>query len=183
MKLQCCGAAAGCLLLPLVGIPILVAGFSTLTQSAATEDSNQVSVAFPPQGQLAGFATAAQTTGVPEALLMEALWGPVSMRHPYVTDAIGDSFWHWPSKQRAPVIIPVKPDNHLGRIGQQSSCFTLHMHNSMPRQNPTLKKIKVPSVAKPTLLKELHRMNVNQFTIFNDLDHLSKDIRRTWEVK
>ncbi len=70
MKLQCCGAAAGCLLLPLVGIPILVAGFSTLTQSAATEDSNQVSVAFPPQGQLAGFATAAQTTGVPEALLM-----------------------------------------------------------------------------------------------------------------
>ncbi len=113
----------------------------------------------------------------------EALWGPVSMRHPYVTDAIGDSFWHWPSKQRAPVIIPVKPDNHLGRIGQQSSCFTLHMHNSMPRQNPTLKKIKVPSVAKPTLLKELHRMNVNQFTIFNDLDHLSKDIRRTWEVK
>ena len=70
MKLQCCGAAAGCLLLPLVGIPILVAGFSTLTQSAATEDSNQVSVAFPPADQLAGFATAAQTTGVPEALLM-----------------------------------------------------------------------------------------------------------------
>ena len=68
MKLQCCGAAAGCLLLPLVGIPILVAGFSTLTQSAATEDSNQVSVAFPPADQLAGFATAAQTTGVPEAL-------------------------------------------------------------------------------------------------------------------
>jgi hypothetical protein len=70
MKLQCCGAAAGCLLLPLVGIPILVAGFSTLTQSAASEDSNQVSVAFPPESQLAGFATAAQTTGVPEALLM-----------------------------------------------------------------------------------------------------------------
>jgi hypothetical protein len=70
MKLQCCGTAAGCLLLPLVGIPILVAGFSTLTQSAATEDSNQVSVAFPPADQLAGFATAAQTTGVPEALLM-----------------------------------------------------------------------------------------------------------------
>jgi hypothetical protein len=70
MKLQCLGCAAGCLLLPFVGIPILVAGFSTLTQSAATEDSNQVSVAFPPADQLAGFATAAQTTGVPDALLM-----------------------------------------------------------------------------------------------------------------
>jgi hypothetical protein len=70
MKLQCCGAAAGCLLLPLVGIPILVAGFSTLTQSASNEDSAQVSVAFPPESQLPAFATAAQGTGVPEALLM-----------------------------------------------------------------------------------------------------------------
>jgi len=70
MKLQCCGAAAGCLLLPLVGIPILVAGFSTLTESASNEDSAQVSVAFPPESQLPAFATAAQGTGVPEALLM-----------------------------------------------------------------------------------------------------------------
>ena len=70
MKLQCCGAAAGCLLLPLVGVPILVAGFSTLTESASNEDSAQVSVAFPPESQLPAFATAAQGTGVPEALLM-----------------------------------------------------------------------------------------------------------------
>jgi hypothetical protein len=32
------------------------------------------------------------------------------------------------------------------------------------------------------MLKELHRMKINQFTVFNDLDHLSKDIRRTWNV-
>jgi hypothetical protein len=25
-------------------------------------------------------------------------------------------------------------------------------------------------------------MNINQFTIYNDLDHLSKDIKRAWEV-
>jgi hypothetical protein len=32
------------------------------------------------------------------------------------------------------------------------------------------------------MLNELHRMSINQFTIYNDLDHLSKDIKRAWEV-
>jgi hypothetical protein len=70
MKLQCCGAAAGCVLLPLVGSVALLAGFTTLTSSALNEDSAQVGVAFPPQGQLSAFATAAQGTSVPQALLM-----------------------------------------------------------------------------------------------------------------
>jgi hypothetical protein len=70
MKLQCCGAAAGCVLLPLVGSVALLAGFTTLTSSAQSEDSAQASVAFPPQGQLAAFATAEQSTGVPQALLV-----------------------------------------------------------------------------------------------------------------
>ena len=70
MKLQCCGAAAGCVLLPLVGSVALLAGFTTLTSSAVNEDSAQVGVAFPPESQLSVFATAAQGTGVPQALLM-----------------------------------------------------------------------------------------------------------------
>jgi len=70
MKLQCCGAAAGCVFLPLVGSVALLAGFTTLTSSAQNEDSAQVGVAFPPVSQLPGFATAAQATGVPQALLM-----------------------------------------------------------------------------------------------------------------
>jgi len=70
MKLQCCGAAAGCVLLPLAGSVALLAGFTTLTSSAQNEDSAQVSVAFPPQGQLPAFAAAEQPTGVPQALLM-----------------------------------------------------------------------------------------------------------------
>jgi hypothetical protein len=104
------------------------------------------------------------------------------MRHGYVVDAIGEWFWHWPNKMRPPLIIPVIPDNQLGRIGQQSSCFTLYMHLSDSKKNPTLEKIKVPKIFKLSMLKELHRMKINQFTVFNDLDHLSKDIRRTWNV-
>jgi FRG domain len=113
----------------------------------------------------------------------DALWGPVAMRHPYVADAIGESFWHKPRKSRPPLILPVRPDSQPGRIGQQSSCFTLHMHNSKPTENKTLAKVKIPAPAKDTMLRELHRMNINQFTIYNDLDHLSKDIRRAWEIK
>jgi hypothetical protein len=70
MKLQCCGAAAGCVLLPLAGSVALLAGFTTLTSSAQNEDSAQVSVAFPPESQLPAFAAAEQPTGVPQALLM-----------------------------------------------------------------------------------------------------------------
>jgi hypothetical protein len=106
-----------------------------------------------------------------------------TMRYPYVTDALGDSFWHEPKeKNRDPLILPVRPDNLPGRIGQQSSCFTLHMHGSKPVTNSTLERIKVPAKAKRTILEELHRLNINQFTIFNDLDNLSREIRRTWGV-
>jgi hypothetical protein len=109
------------------------------------------------------------------------LWDVAGMWHPYVRDAIGDSFW-LSSKKRPPLIIPVRPDHQPGRIGQQSSCFTLHMHNSKPTNNPTLVKIKIPAGNKREMLNELHRMSINQFTIYNDLDHLSKDIKRAWEV-
>jgi hypothetical protein len=56
------------------------------------------------------------------------------------------------------------------------------MHKSESRENPTLSRIVVPSDKKTDMLKELHRLNVNQFTIYNDLDHLSKEIRRTWDT-
>jgi FRG domain len=113
----------------------------------------------------------------------EGLWNVLGMRHPYVTDAIGQSFWHEPKKSRPPLIVPVRPDNQPGRIGQQSSCFTLHMHESRTCANKTLAKMKIPAMAKDNLLKELHHLNINQFTIYNDLDHLSKDIKRAWGIK
>ena len=113
----------------------------------------------------------------------ECLWNVVSMRHPYVTDAIGQSFWHEQKKERFPLIVPVRPDNQPGRIGQQSSCFTVHMHGSAPQTNKTLAKMRIPASAKVDLLNDLHRLNINQFTTYNDLDHLSKDIRRAWGFK
>src|SRR5205823_1020087 len=105
-----------------------------------------------------------------------------TMRHPYVADAIGISFWHEPKEKRKPLILPIRPDNQAGRMWQQSSLFTLHMHESIPQHNPTLARIKVPRTKKGPIREELRRLNINQFSIYNDLDHLSKEIRRNWGV-
>jgi len=106
-----------------------------------------------------------------------------TMRYPYVADAIGLSYWHKPQEKRQPLILPVRPDNQVGRIGQQCSLFTLHMHQSTPKTNPTLARIKIPAGNKEGLREELFRLNINQFSIFYDLDHLSKEILRNWDLR
>jgi hypothetical protein len=104
----------------------------------------------------------------------------VTMRHPFAVDAIGASFWLDPKvPDRPALVLPIRPDNQAGRIGQQSSCFTLHMHNAGSCPNPTLARIKVPGGAKSRMLDELRKLNINEFSIYNDLDHLSEEIRRT----
>ncbi len=109
--------------------------------------------------------------------------GIVTMRHPYAVDAIGASFWHPPKQARKAMVLPIRPDNQSGRIGQQSSCFTLHMHEAKACTNPTLERVKVPGKAKGLMLDELRKLNINEFTIYNDLDHLAQEIRRTWIVR
>jgi hypothetical protein len=108
--------------------------------------------------------------------------GIMTMRHPYAVDAIGVSFWRQPKQPRKALILPIRPDNQSGRIGQQSSCFTLHMHEAEVCKNPTLERIKVPGNTKGSILDELRKLNIDEFTIYNDLDHLAKEIRRTWII-
>lgn len=51
--------------------------------------------------------------------------GIMTMRHPYAVDAIGASFWHDPKVSGRPaLVVPIRPDNQAGRIGQQSSTCT-----------------------------------------------------------
>ena len=107
----------------------------------------------------------------------------VGMRHPFAVEAIGLSFWQ-PKQSRLPaLVLPIRPDNQAGRIGQQSSCFTLHMHRATPCKNTTLGRIRIPGDAKSPMLDELRRLNINEFSIYNDLDHLAKEIRRTRKLE
>ena len=109
--------------------------------------------------------------------------GIVTMQHPSAVDDIRLSFWIPPElKGRPALVLPIRPDNQTGRIGQQSSCFTLHMHGTKPCSNPTLSRIRIPGKAKPRMLDELRMLNINEFSIYNDLDHLSQEIRRTRNI-
>jgi len=107
----------------------------------------------------------------------------MSMRHPFVEYAIGLSFWCLPKDGHLPHVLPVRPDVIPGRIGQQSSCFTLHMHEAPDRSNDSLTTIPVSASSKNALREELHRLNINQFTTYYDLDHLAKEIKRCFKFK
>jgi len=104
----------------------------------------------------------------------------MTMRHPFVKYAIGLSFWNKAKDAHPAHILPIRPDVVPGRIGQQSSAFSLHMHRADPITNPTLVSILVTAAAKAAILDELHRLNVNQFTTYYDLDHLSDEIKLRW---
>lgn len=111
----------------------------------------------------------------------ERLWPSVMLMHnPIVRCAVEVSFWMPHPELKQPYLLPVRPDVIPGRIGQQSSCFTFHMHHAAPVDNPTLITIKVNASQKRVIRDELHRVNINQFTTYYDLDHLSKEIRRGW---
>jgi len=104
----------------------------------------------------------------------------MTMRNPFVEYAVGLSFWSEPKTDHNSFVLPVRPDIVPGRIGQQSSCFTLHMHKAPAAKNDTLVTILVDASSKGKIRDELHRLNINQFTTYYDLDHLSKEIKRSW---
>jgi hypothetical protein len=106
----------------------------------------------------------------------------MTMRDPFVEYAIDTSFWPQIGNENHAHILPVRPDSLPGRMGQQSSCFTLHMHNAKPVNNKTTISIRVDGSSKGNILRELHRVNINQFTTYYDLDHLSKEIKRGWGI-
>ena len=50
-------------------------------------------------------------------------------------------------------------------------------------KNESLAKFKIIADKKGEILEQLHRLNINQFTIYNNLDHLSKDITLAWKLR
>lgn len=57
------------------------------------------------------------------------------------------------------------------------------MHEAKDVKNPSLiTTIQIEADKKPEILQLLHRFNINQFTTYDDLDHLSKEIKKGWGV-
>lgn len=108
----------------------------------------------------------------------------MTMRHRYVQYAVGVSFWSDLEPQEyQPYVLPVRPDIVPGRISQQGSAFTFHMHGASDVANPTMLTLSISAEEKPLLQRALHALNINQFTTYFDLDHLSKEIRIRWGIR
>lgn len=67
---------------------------------------------------------------MPEAVAEQARRSQGHYRDAYANEAIGVSFWEPKESPRPAQVLPIRPDNQAGRIGQQSSRFTLHMHRA-----------------------------------------------------
>ena len=67
-------------------------------------------------------------------------------------------------------------------MGQQSACFTLHGIGADNVTNPNLHRFRVVPWFKEKMLVELQQLNINQYTIYDTLDHLSAAICESWEI-
>jgi len=56
------------------------------------------------------------------------------------------------------------------------------MHRAAPVNNPTLITIKVNASQKRVIRDELHRVDINQFTTYYDLDHLIEGDKERLEL-
>ena len=74
----------------------------------------------------------------------------------------------------------LKPSPYFERIISQSGLFTV-FPNDLEIKETEIRKIKIPSSSKESILKELGKLNFNEYTIFRDYDSFCKNLY--WEVK
>ncbi len=108
--------------------------------------------------------------------------GVMTMRNSFVNQAIHQSFWQELPPGTNPHVLPIRPEFIPGRVTQQSSCFTLHMHRANPVKNESLITLAVAGKKKAKIRDELHRLNINAFTIYPSLDRLSQVLTERWET-
>jgi hypothetical protein len=109
-----------------------------------------------------------------------AFHGVPTSRHPLFKGSMKrihtwENSWHFPK-----FILPVRPDHFDKRMMLQKSHFTFHVpdHGTLTKaHNSSLKSFEIPASAKGELLHELFLLGVDEFSIFGDLDRLSKRLK------
>jgi hypothetical protein len=82
-------------------------------------------------------------------------------------------------------IMPVRPDYSDPRITLQRACFTFHPpdRGQLEKQHDDiLESYTIPTESKITIQQELSSLDVDAFSIYGDLDHLSHHLKKTYEV-
>lgn len=93
------------------------------------------------------------------------------------------TIFYWKDPRQLPTfIMPLRPDFIDMRITAQNSCFTFHVPSRSilsPDENDTLKSFRIPAASKEKVKKELFSFGVDDFTIYGDLESLSRRLRST----
>lgn len=82
-------------------------------------------------------------------------------------------------------IFPVRPDQFDTRMRLQQSCFTFHVPKrpTLTRElSSTLRVYLVPKDGKMTIAKELALVGINDFTLYGDLEGLSRRLRAAYGI-
>jgi len=101
--------------------------------------------------------------------------------HPYARDAIR-VVMSWTDTDQIPHILPIRPNTRPGRVERQASCFTLHSYRSNETVNATLRRCRIPKEEKVRIRSVLSKLSINQFTVYNTLDRLSRELSKTWRT-
>ncbi len=90
--------------------------------------------------------------------------------------------FEWKTKDLFPdFIVPVRPDHFDRRVAFQRSCFTFHVPNRpvLTRDhNHTLHSFQIPAAAKAKLRKQLSLLGITDFTVYGDLESLSRTLKQ-----
>jgi FRG domain len=102
---------------------------------------------------------------------------------PIAKDAI-DVVMAWKKEpENAAHILPIRPNTRSGRVERQASCFTLHSYGSKQTENKTLRYCLIDADAKQRIRAVLSGLSINQFTVYNTLDRLSREFRSSWGLE
>jgi hypothetical protein len=111
--------------------------------------------------------------------------GIATSRHPTFTTALKRITW-WSDDFPFPeFVLPVRPDHFEKRVVLQRSYFTFHVpsHPAVTlAENGTLRQFIIPSKSKEELLKELFFLGIDEFSIYGDLESLSRRLKTAHHV-
>jgi hypothetical protein len=111
--------------------------------------------------------------------------GVATSRHPTFQRAL-HRITRWEDSFQFPgFILPVRPDHFDRRMALQRSSFTFHVPDRpvlTKVENRTLVSLLIPHEAKGDLINDLFRLGIDEFSIFGDLESLSRRLRDAYNI-
>lgn len=111
--------------------------------------------------------------------------GIATARNPIFEKALHPIF-RWKKPDNFPeFIIPVRPDHLDHRISLQRSCFTFHVpkrHVLTKEENKSLLSFFIPRAAKAHIKKELFLLGIDDFSVYGDLESLSRRLKAAYAI-